>query len=307
MSESEFLLIKAGGGKTVAITDGLVAGRLSESGLVLTEGHPSRTHAKLRVEDGKVLLEDLESSNGTFVNGQRISAPVTLQDGDLVRFDTEEYQFSAPGTAESEKTRLRAPASEVVEAAPSRERPAWIDPDRQTSGGPKTEFIDVAEMKELMEGAGAPSAADADDVDKPALILTSGSKAGSRFELASQNEKGTWTIGSESDRDVRITEDGVSGVHAKLSQEGRRWKLSDQMSQNGTFVNGKKSNMSYLNNGDRVRFGPVECVFRTPQRFGTATMVTKSPVTTGKHRNLVLGIGAFIATLIVAWVVLTQF
>lgn len=307
MSETDFLLIRPGGDKKVSITDGLVAGRLAESGLVLTEGHPSRTHARFRVEDGRVLVEDLGSSNGTFVNGQRISAPVVLNNGDMIRFDAEEYQFSAPGASDDEKTQLRSPVSEVVEAAPSRERPAWIDPDRQTAGGPKTEFIDVAQMKELMQGAATPNAADADDVEKPALILTSGDKAGSRFELVSQNEKGTWTIGSDSDRDIRIAGDGVSGVHAKLTQEGRRWKLSDQMSQNGTFVNGKKSNMSYLNNGDRVRFGPVECVFRTPQRFGTATMVTRSPKQPGNSRNILLGIGAFVVTLIIAWLILSKF
>lgn len=307
MSESEFRLIRPDGTVQVAVTDGLVAGRRTDSGLVLTEGHPSRTHARFSIVDGKVYLEDLGSSNGTFVNGRRLDAPVALNDGDQIRFDVEEYRFSAPAAADDDKTRLRGPESKVVEAQPTRERPAWIDPDRQVSGGPKTEFIGAAQMKEMMNEPGSPNEADADDVEAPALIVTSGDKARSRFDLVSDNEQGTWTIGSQPDRDIRITDDGVSGVHAKLTQEGRRWKLSDQMSQNGTFVNGKKSNMSYLNNGDRLRFGPVECVFRTPENFGTATLVSSPVARPGKHKNLILGIAAFVVTLLVAWFVVASF
>jgi pSer/pThr/pTyr-binding forkhead associated (FHA) protein len=305
MSESEFKLTRPDGGKTITVTDGLVAGRLAESGLVLSEGHPSRKHASFRIDNGKVFVEDLQSSNGTFVNGQRIAAPTALNDGDEVRFDVETYRFSAPGGSDDEKTVLRGPESKVVKAS-SRERPAWIDPNQQAAGGPKTEFIGAAEMKELMNEPGSPNLADAHDVETPALIVTSGEKANSRFELFSDSDQGTWTIGSQSDRDIRIADDGVSGVHAKLTQEGRRWKLSDQMSQNGTFVNGKKSNMSYLNNGDRLRFGPIECVFRTPESFGTATRISKAPPKTSKNRNLVIGIVAFVVTLAVAWFVLTR-
>ena len=78
-----------------------------------------------------------------------------------------------------------------------------------------------------------------------------------------------WTIGSQADREVQFQDSGVSALHAKIVNEGERWKVLDQMSANGTFVNGKRSNVSYLTAGDRVRFGPVECIFQT-SRAGAA-------------------------------------
>ncbi len=61
-------------------------GRSSEA-LPLTDSTVSRRHAELTPDDGRWLLRDLESANGTFVNGQRVSAdaPVTLAPGDQIR------------------------------------------------------------------------------------------------------------------------------------------------------------------------------------------------------------------------------
>ncbi|MEO0964851.1 MAG: ATP-binding protein [Planctomycetota bacterium] len=59
-------------------------GRSSES-LPLTDPTISRRHAELTPDDGHWVLRDLESSNGTFVNGVRLSSPRTLQPGDQVR------------------------------------------------------------------------------------------------------------------------------------------------------------------------------------------------------------------------------
>lgn len=46
----------------------------------------SARHAEIRVEDGKAMLLDLGSTNGTFVNGERVTAPVALLTGDVLRF-----------------------------------------------------------------------------------------------------------------------------------------------------------------------------------------------------------------------------
>ena len=54
-------------------------------------------------------------------------------------------------------------------------------------------------------------------------------------------------------------------LHAKLVSDGKRWKVVDQLSANGTFVNGKRCNVSYLAAGDRIAFGSVECTFQLPK------------------------------------------
>ena len=55
-------------------------GRGTDCDLRLVDPGVSRHHAELRVEDGEVVLVDLGSTNGTFVNGQPVRR-VTLNDG----------------------------------------------------------------------------------------------------------------------------------------------------------------------------------------------------------------------------------
>jgi hypothetical protein len=61
----------------------LVIGRSSECQLVLADDTVSRRHAKLYVEDGRWLLRDLESSNGTWLNGRRI-VEAEVRPGDVL-------------------------------------------------------------------------------------------------------------------------------------------------------------------------------------------------------------------------------
>ncbi len=67
-------------------------GRSSKNTIRISEGKVSREHARLVSEGGVYRLEDLGSSNGTYVNGQRISSQV-LRDGDVIRIGDMEYTF----------------------------------------------------------------------------------------------------------------------------------------------------------------------------------------------------------------------
>ena len=60
-------------------------GRVEEGVFWLESSSVSRRHARIVVEAGQVILEDLGSKNGTFLRGQRISAPTPLADGDVFR------------------------------------------------------------------------------------------------------------------------------------------------------------------------------------------------------------------------------
>lgn len=61
-------------------------GRVAENAIPIADGSVSSKHARLYQQDGEFFLEDLGSRNGTYVNGERLSAPRQLADGDLVRF-----------------------------------------------------------------------------------------------------------------------------------------------------------------------------------------------------------------------------
>ena len=53
----------------------------------------SRTHARLVNEGGAFVVYDNGSSNGTFVNGMRLSSPVALAPGDIVQFGGSKFRF----------------------------------------------------------------------------------------------------------------------------------------------------------------------------------------------------------------------
>ncbi len=62
----------------------VVVGRAPDSGVPLLDGEVSRQHARFRVEAGRVLVEDLESTNGTQVNGLSVRGIAELRPGDRI-------------------------------------------------------------------------------------------------------------------------------------------------------------------------------------------------------------------------------
>jgi pSer/pThr/pTyr-binding forkhead associated (FHA) protein len=94
-------------GGTVTLETGveLVIGRLRESGLVLPEELTSRRHARVVWEGGAPVVEDLGSTNGTFVNGERVkrrrlaAGDRLLVGGNILKLVTE--QRPAPGEADT--------------------------------------------------------------------------------------------------------------------------------------------------------------------------------------------------------------
>jgi pSer/pThr/pTyr-binding forkhead associated (FHA) protein len=320
VAESNALLVKVGGNREIALKADTVLGRQAECDVLLTEGHASRKHARLMLADGNYWLEDLGSSNGSFVNGSRITGRVRLASGDRLRFDVEEFDFRIPAQAgvaaaavasDNSKTVYRAPdsAALVAESSGMFKRPgAWADPDALGDAGiNKTKFIDPAQMKQ-MASAPPPLVVNTSSVDGPHLQVVSGSRTGLNIRLAvGDSGNAEWTIGSQADREVQFMDSGVSALHAKIVNEGERWKVLDQMSANGTFVNGKRANVSYLASGDRVRFGPVECVFHTDGSSARAITASQRIVDAGageetKGKSLVVATVAFLATIAVLFV-----
>lgn len=59
-------------------TEPLTIGRSSESGLVIRDDYTSSHHARLMLWGEQWMLQDLDSTNGTWHNGERVSAPVPI-------------------------------------------------------------------------------------------------------------------------------------------------------------------------------------------------------------------------------------
>jgi pSer/pThr/pTyr-binding forkhead associated (FHA) protein len=71
---------------------GLTIGRSSDSGLHLPDEVVSRRHARIELQGGALMLVNLNSANGTFVNGRRIEEQ-PLRDGDEIRIGRNRLVF----------------------------------------------------------------------------------------------------------------------------------------------------------------------------------------------------------------------
>lgn len=71
----------------------IIIGRSSDLDMVLVEDMVSRRHAKISSTDAEVYIQDMGSTNGTFVNGVRIDRPRKLVSGDVVRTGETELRF----------------------------------------------------------------------------------------------------------------------------------------------------------------------------------------------------------------------
>jgi pSer/pThr/pTyr-binding forkhead associated (FHA) protein len=59
-------------------------GRAVENDIVITSNRVSREHAQVKRDGWRAILEDLGSTNGTFLNGERVMTPMCLQDEDRI-------------------------------------------------------------------------------------------------------------------------------------------------------------------------------------------------------------------------------
>ena len=124
-------LTEALGDLTLTVSDSLSVGRGSDNDVVLGSKQVSRNHAVLSVLNGELYVKDLESSNGTFINEQRIEAnkSTNLAANDTLGFASFSFQVSAPVAATlaneqaaplvTDEPALSASADMVGELAPA--------------------------------------------------------------------------------------------------------------------------------------------------------------------------------------------
>ena len=125
---SQFQLIMRTGptpGATYTLEgDQLNIGRDSTNEITINDAEVSRRHARLTFQGGKYVLEDLGSTNGSFVNGQRLAGPRVLKDGEVVSFGEQivlvfEVKANDPGAT------MVSPSAAAV---PSASRPVTPPP-----------------------------------------------------------------------------------------------------------------------------------------------------------------------------------
>jgi hypothetical protein len=77
------------------IDDEVTIGRAAGCSISVTDNFTSQLHARVFHRDGKLHVEDLGSTNGTYVNGRKVTAPLPLKRGDQVKVGATVFEVDA--------------------------------------------------------------------------------------------------------------------------------------------------------------------------------------------------------------------
>lgn len=206
----------------------LVIGRDESVDLPITSPAISRRHAKFTREGDGFVLEDLGSSNGTFVNGQKLSGRHTLKSGDEIRLGraiTLKYEAPEAETSEPDATMIRSTPA----AVPSGVAQTMIGEDPMISRA---------------------------DVGPSQLVVTIAGENPRTHTLTRQ----AFTIGRLDDNDIVIPSQIVSGKHARLEKENGGFKLTVlPEARNPVLFEGRPIEGSRtLHHGDILRIGGAD-------------------------------------------------
>jgi pSer/pThr/pTyr-binding forkhead associated (FHA) protein len=262
------------GGRVVSLTDGreyvitgtsLVFGREAGCDVVVAGKDVSRRHAEIVQTPKGYLLVD-SSTNGTFVNEERIGGQRILARADVIRLGDEQFRFY----------------TDVAAAAPT------------AGAAPPAEGADER-LKHTVHGMEAvappsspstpppspppPAARPASPPPLATFLVRAGALAGQRLTVRTP----IVNVGRADYNDVVVPDPSVSTSHAKLQRREGVWVLVDLDSTNGTFVDGERvKGDAPLAPGAMVRLGDVQLVFEPTDDAvaavkGGGTQVLRTP------------------------------
>ena len=80
-------------GSAIDVAEGATLGRADGADIRIEDPFASSSHARIFPRDGHMYIEDLGSTNGTFLNGQQLRRPVQLTAADRVRIGDTEFAY----------------------------------------------------------------------------------------------------------------------------------------------------------------------------------------------------------------------
>jgi len=260
----------ATGGRLVSLVDGkeytipdvgITFGRDAGSDVVVAQNEVSRRHAQIAPGEGGYVLSDL-STNGVFVNGDRVEGTKLLARADVIRVGSEEFRFYADVASVVHPVQPSMPAP--APAPPPAAQVAPPPPPPAASAPPRPAPPPLSEEPPTLPTEPPPVPVPAAPVvdKRPVLatleLLNEGLTKGVRVEI-----RGALThIGRGDHNDVVLADDSVSDSHAKLQRRDDGWYLVDAGSTNGTFVGDSRlAGERRLDGSPDLRFGGVKVRF----------------------------------------------
>lgn len=208
--------------------DSILVGRDPEADVVIDNVSVSRHHAEIRRDRGGWIVEDLGSSNGTFLEGERLEAARPLEEGDEIGIG----KFSIVFGREVAGEEAPSPGGSAGAVAPD-------------TGG--TMYIDSGEMEEMLEGS--------EKERRAQLRWSSGGEQGRHFF----DDAPAVLVGSGELCDLRVPKapkHHLLVVHGEDGCEVRNlhWLWSMK-------VDGETRKRARLENGQTVTFRGVELTY----------------------------------------------
>jgi len=200
-------------------------GRDESANIVVPLSFISRIHAKLSIKKEKLFIEDLDSSNGTFVNDERIKSR-QLENGDEVRLD--EFSFGVVG------------------------------PDHLEKPNPVTTIKDNANKKVRKPKVTTNQKKAALSSKKIFLHDISASSSGKVYEINHRKNHLSKMLGHHLSR----SEISVSARHIYLNEEDVGWEVINNGAADGLLVNNKMQIRAVLLNGDEIIVGGTKLKFQ---------------------------------------------
>ncbi len=82
---------------TYVLEDELTVGRSSDNSIVIRDPYVSKHHLKISLDESNYFIEDLKSSNGTMLNGNKLEDVSLLKTGDIIKAGDIELMFIHKG------------------------------------------------------------------------------------------------------------------------------------------------------------------------------------------------------------------
>lgn len=280
---SKLLLRSLKDGTEFLLKGEMLVGREAECGIPLHEGHVSRYHAKITVAANGIFIEDLKSTNGTYVNGHRISNRHPLSLGDEVVFHETAFRITSADSGKEDVTLMETPdglahiqnepsngkptASRPTVAKPGAAQPATsitAEPPQATEEeGESTRMLSLSHLGQLVERSERGIKAIHDVGSGPRFIVLTAPLRGKIYPLSQPLPDNQWSIGRGLDRDIHLEDRTISQDHAKLSKTVNGWLITASHAKNGLIVNGQPVSRAFLAQNDRIRLGRIELCFKT--------------------------------------------
>jgi len=125
----------------------VIIGRSSDLDMVLVEDMVSRKHAKISTQGGQVIIQDLGSTNGTFVNGEKIKR-VRLREGDRILIGTSIIKLVTGGVGGDGEPLVATEGEPVVPPPPPH---SGLSPRRTMSARSMAGTIDEIPLPDLLQ------------------------------------------------------------------------------------------------------------------------------------------------------------